>query len=310
MQPIGQIPNFLEVFDRFIDGENEQSGNGFILDRILPICSEPIELLRAKLGDPKLKRRMFEKILGLAIQAGDNDALQIAIDLVEDAACDLEVELDRPLAAASQLLRRNARSGWKIVWPAIEFNTHFAEGLFEELARESYAGNGLSIIQNLREDQLADAYIWIRKDGVTAHNTFGVGVITPAVALSWFAYAVMDNLSNRGTIEAFQQIRRVQEALPGEQLELVSKAAQDLIRRNTWVPLSPSELLALPGPRNPSATRNGAVVERQHRESTLAVADAGTGHGNAKRKTGRPPEVQTEEIHQAWIDLGRPEILA
>jgi len=235
---------FLEVLDRFIEGENQSSGTVFVVDRVVPVCPETMALLRAKLSGNKLKQRAFEKILTVLFRAGDDAALQIATDLVTSITADSDVSDGRPLAAAFQLLSRDAVGGWQIVWRAVEENPGFANEVFATLARDPYSKATSDLVKHLRERQLADMYIWLGEHGATAREETTFGVITPQKALVWLGRVVITHLANRGTADAFQQIQRIKESLPDEPLEFVSKSTEDLVRRNTWRPLSPAQLLA------------------------------------------------------------------
>jgi hypothetical protein len=87
------------------------------------------------------------------------------------------------------------------------------------------------------------------------------GPITPEKALVWLGSVIMENLANRGTAEASRQICRIKESLPGEQLAFISKYAEELVRRNTWQPLSPRQFLDLP--RTPDVIPEEPANEQQ-----------------------------------------------
>ncbi len=235
---------FLEVLEAFIDGQNEYLGTVHVLDRLVPVWDDrTAKLLRAKLVGHGIRPQAFAKILRVLIEAGDDLAVQIATDLVTSMPADPDIDVGRPLAAALQLLSRDAVAGWHIVWQAVEANGGFAQEWFADLARDPYSRTTRDLVQHLREDQLADMYIWLVKNSAATREEHALGTITPEKALVWLSRVVIDDLGKRGTPEASRQIRRIKENLPDQPIEFVEKFAEELARRNTWRPLSPSELL-------------------------------------------------------------------
>ena len=237
---------FLEVLGAFIDGQNERWGTVYVLDRLAPVWDGvTARWLRNWLSKDGMKRRALEEILDVLIEAGDDLSVQIATDWVRSTSADEDFDVDRPLAAAFQLLSRDTVAAWQIVWGAVETNDHFATGLFAELARDPYSKTTLDLVRRLREDQLADMYIWVAKHSVAASKEITFGMITPEKALAWLGSVVIDNLAQRGTAEASRHVRRIKESLPGEPLAFLTRSTEELVRRNTWRPTSPSDLLSL-----------------------------------------------------------------
>jgi hypothetical protein len=237
-------PNrFLEVANAFIDGQNQYAGSIKILDRLSPVWDQEVgKLLHAKLRDENTRRLAFEEILRALIQHGDGVALQFAVNLVTMIPANADTDVERPLAAAFQLLSADVAGHWPSVWQAIECNEQFESEFFTKLARDPYDPATVHLLAKLSEEHLADVYIRLVKKGTAP--IVGFGVITPEKALGWLGTNVLNELAHRGTAVAYREIHRIQARLPDQRLEFVSKSTEDLVRRKTWRPLSTEELLS------------------------------------------------------------------
>jgi len=235
---------FLEVLDTYIEGQNEHLGSVHILDRVRPVWDEYLaDMLNTKLRQGGIRSSAFEEILRVLIEVGDGSTLQFATNVVTTIPAGGDVDLDRPVAAAIQLLSRDVITNWPVVWRAIEYNGQFASHFFARLARDPYNPITTHLLKHLREGQLADVYIWLIGNG--GEPMVGSGIITPEKALGWLSMNVLNELAERGTAVAYREIRRIQASLPDQRLEFVSKSTEDLVRRNTWQPLPATELLSL-----------------------------------------------------------------
>jgi hypothetical protein len=267
---------FLELLDELVEGQNARSGSVHVLDRVRPIWDDRIAtFLRAKLDDPGIMRQAFAAILEVLIEAGDDSAVGIATDLVSNMPLDADTDFGRPLEAALQLLARDAQAGWQIVWRAAEANAGFATKFYAKLAFEPFSKATLELIHKLGEYQLADMYLWLAKHGGAAEEEPGFGMVTPGRALGFLVRVVIDNLANRGTKEAYRQICRIQETLPDHRIDYISKSAEELVRRNTWRPLSPSELLALVLDARDEQTKAPSVLNEGNDGAKTSVQVAG-----------------------------------
>ena len=82
----------------------------------------------------------------------------------------MTITFDRPLAAALGLLSRDAIAGWQVVWRALETNAAFAGVFFATLGIDPFNKETLELIRHLREDQLADMYIWLAQHRANSHE--------------------------------------------------------------------------------------------------------------------------------------------
>jgi hypothetical protein len=251
---------FIEVIEDLIEGQNAISNTVCFLDRLLPLWDDKIAaLLRVKLNGHGISRGAFREILGVLLP-NDVTAVQFATDLVantpadDNSLADEGVDVDRPLAAAFQLLSINVAGAWPMVWRAVEKNGHFAREFFAQLALDPNSKTALDVVRCVQEHQLADMYIWVARNSAPTRRDHEFGIITPEKALAWLGRVVIDGLARRGTPEASRQIRRIKESVPGEPLEFLTRSTEELVRRNTWRPMSTRQFLDLVLPSNPSRT--------------------------------------------------------
>jgi hypothetical protein len=291
---------FLAVLSELIEGQNQWSGTVHILDRLVPVwSSEAAELLRSKLCAAEIKPMCFRQILNLLLERGDQSASQIAAGCLCNIHSEPDADVRRPVGAAMELLSRNPVPAWDAAWRVAEANETFAQELLAALEREVLSQNGGRMLEGLREDQLADAYIWLAHHGVTSREARQFGVVTDGNNLDWLGMSVMNHLVNRGTAEAYRQIGRIKSAAPGEPLQFASNEAAELVRRNTWAPLTPAQVIELgrdigrlPETRGAPGTevwpsKSGGLVE-------VASTEPGPTPGNASDRS--PAVAQTLEV--------------
>jgi hypothetical protein len=175
--------------------------------------------------------------------------------------------------AATQLLSRNAISGWEVVWRAVEANAAFANDLFSTLALDQYSRLTSDLVRDLRVDRLADMYIWLAEHGAAARQEYRFGVITPANALVWLGRVVLTQLGDRGTAATSAEIRRIQERLPGEPFDFISKATDELVRRNTGRPLSLAQLIPFKGSDDAPSIRDGDKTPAETEKHLLPIRE-------------------------------------
>jgi hypothetical protein len=238
---------FLKVLDLLIKVQNKNWGDVFILDRVTPIWDEKVaDLLRSWLEDRvTLKPRAFRRLLNCLIKAGDSAARNLATDIVRQVTPTTTADLDKPVMAAFELLEHDPPAAWDLVWPIIQANAAFGKGVLGMLAADPYGSTIAQIGSRLDERQLADLYIWLMRHGeAPGTKDEDAGKMTPRRALALLGRSVLHNLSNRGTTAASAEISRIDQAEPIEGVHRILKSANELVRQNTWQPLSPADFLS------------------------------------------------------------------
>lgn len=162
----------------------------------------------------------------------------------------------KAVKAAQELIKYSEDAGWKTVWPAIQQDTEFGREVMEEIA--FFARNSGNIESRLSEKQVAELYIWLTEHytslnivepnesvnvGITLNNSLG----SPKYNIDIWKNLILEHLKERGTPQSYEALQQISQHLPQlkEQLKPIFIEAQNLIRRQTWIPAQPNEIIAL-----------------------------------------------------------------
>jgi len=160
-------------------------------------------------------------------------------------------EISRAKIAAGALMSHADDAGWSVVWPAMEKDIEFGQGVM--LAIETSSGvRSMRTMKRFTEDQLADLYIWIIRQYHQYQHTVDPehNEIHPTITIgenifNW-SYSILNLLKERGKPQAVEAIRRISRELPEQDwLKWTIIEAQDLARRETWTPLQPDYILQM-----------------------------------------------------------------
>ncbi len=261
----GAASAFLRVLGEIIDSDNERFGTIIVLQRIRQLWTEQIaELLRRKLTGGTLKPAAFRIVLSNLLENHDSNARRFAEELVTGSIPPKGEKRLQIVYAANVLIAETSDAAWGIVWPVVQANEAFGLEVFQQ---SSDVFGGLAVASKLDEDRAADLFLWLHRKRVPSAASDD-GSIAPAEAFSRWHSLMLNGLANRGTTKACTAIRRISNALPHlDGVRWFLRSAEELARRNTWVPISPEELLRLGA--NPSARliRNGTDLLDTVRES-------------------------------------------
>ena len=163
------------------------------------------------------------------------------------------------MAAAEVLLVHCPQSAWDRLWPVIRADSGFGRDLFEQVAhfREERTG-GLGA--RLTANEVADLYLWLAVQYPHKEDPHydGAHFVGPRESIAWFRNGLLEQLKNRGTPEACEQVRRIALELPHlEWLKWTVQEAEAHTRRQTWKPLEPQQIIALAQDRQRRYVENG-----------------------------------------------------
>jgi hypothetical protein len=163
----------------------------------------------------------------------------------------------KAIIAAKILVLYTEDAGWSVVWSAIQQDPEFGREVLEAVSYAvKYEGN---IEQRLKEDCIADLYIFLsqqypdsdveqREDSENKELT-GVGayVVGSEDSIRTWRDDIPKRLQERGTREACAALRKIIHALPKLKDELQCRLleAEVLVRRQTWQPPQPEQILQL-----------------------------------------------------------------
>jgi hypothetical protein len=153
--------------------------------------------------------------------------------------------------------------GWAIVWNLIQQDHAFGRSVLESVSYAvKFEG---SIERRLREDRLADLYVFLvqeypdsdrKLEASEEANLSGVEayLVKPEDSIRTWRDNILQRLQGRATSEACAALRKIIHELPEqkEQIQQILLETENLVRRRTWKPPTPEELLQLVLVREPS----------------------------------------------------------
>lgn len=233
-----------------IDKENQEHNSLFVLDRFDKCWDERLKLaLLEKAKDPTLKPKCVGQILEKLLKEGFTEAGDFAKSLISFPLPLAGNAREKALFASRVLVENSDPSNWSFIWSLLQQNSSFRREVLELAAHRYWP----EIQLNLTETQLADLYVWLVRqyphdedpdysNEVLAHSE------TARDGMARLRDSVLSQLKERGTLQACAEIQRLIQELPGVVwLRKTLLDAQTSMRRKTWQPLQPEQLLQLVG---------------------------------------------------------------
>jgi hypothetical protein len=167
-----------------------------------------------------------------------------------------EEERTRAVKAAQELIKYTEDAGWATVWPAIQQDTQFGREVIENIS--FFARNSGKIESRLSEEQVAQLYIWLteqypslniaeRNQSANVGITLNNNLLRPEYSIDIWKNLILCHLKERGTPQAYEALQQISQQLPQlkKQLKPIFIDAQESIRRQTWIPAQPNEIIEL-----------------------------------------------------------------
>jgi hypothetical protein len=230
---------FLGFLSKVIDRESRKYDHLFILRRlrrcfdetlIAALCKRARQL---RLG-PGALRNILEKLIDLRSSEAEKFARSLARPPIPGAP----KRRARSLAAALALLGHAPDAGWQTLKLALAADSQWGRDLFEQVGN-SYHGFQ-SVAQRLREDEVADLYLWLTREYPQQDDPEWSGYIGPRHRIASFRDGLLNALRERGSSAACRELERLVRSIP--ELKFLKSylltARQNMLRK-TWVPLSP-----------------------------------------------------------------------
>jgi hypothetical protein len=233
---------FLDIYDEIIDGDNTRSG--VLVLHHLDGFSTPaiVERLRNKLQSGTLKPAAFRHLLAKLLDLKDDATRLWAEDLVRRAATPASRMEEQAIGTATELIAHTADAVWSLIWPIFKAEDTFASAVLAGF-QSGDPFRGFQFLTKLPPENVADFLLWL----YPTRLNLSVGNRDDEDARREFPRSVsliLSSLAHRATPEACHALRRVQAARPElTEIQWHLRTAEELVRRNTWVPLSPSDLL-------------------------------------------------------------------
>lgn len=195
--------------------------------------------------------RSLEGLLGHLLSQQFEEARLFAESLVPlPPPSDGEARV-KALGATRLLMRYAINTSWSVVWPAIQQDPEFGQEVVLTLGPDLERHNAFAV-QQLSESQLADLYIWFiqqfphTEDPQPQHMGKRFYAIGTREGIADWRESLLRRLAERGTPAACEAIRRIAQELP--ELTWMGKVllqAQDIVRRETWNPPQPQDILKM-----------------------------------------------------------------
>jgi hypothetical protein len=260
------------------------------------------QVLLEKAKAPDIHSDRLESLIYQLLKHEYPPALEYARSLVPAPPPTDSQQRTRATSAAGALLAHCPRAAWLAVWAAIQADAGFGRDLLESL-HHLLDDTVLEQFRNaLSEQQIADLYLWLAAQYPHREDPHieGAACVGSRVSVTWFRDGLLEQLKNRGTPEACEQVRRLARELPHlAWLKWVVQEAEARTRRQTWKPLEPQQILALAQDRQRRYVENGRqlldvlVESLEHLQEVLqgenpAAVELWDNRGNARNPVWCP----------------------
>jgi len=241
---------FIKTLITLINKENQEHDYLFVIDRLDKCWDEQLKLiLLEKAKDPLLKPKCIGQLLEKLLKQGLTEAEDFAKYLIAFPLPSTDNEREKALIAARVLVENSNPSSWSFIWALIQQDSSFGREVLE-LAAHRYS-HGIQL--KLAEVQLADLYIWLvheypYDEDPDHSNEVMAYSVTARDGIARLRDSVLSQLKERGTPEACAEIQRLIQELPD--IIWLGKTlidAQVNMRRNTWKPPTPEQILQFVG---------------------------------------------------------------
>ncbi len=257
-----QAPNeVIRAVHKLIDKENLKHGNASVIRKLRGGWDERLakELVDRVKTDRSLKAGAVHDILDEVLQHDDKEAVKAARLCVPlPAPTDGEAR-GIATAAATALLAHGGQAGFDSLWPDIQRDPDFCTEVITHVARLLDQTHAATIAGPLNEASVADFYIWVARRFPYDEDPkpTGVHVGSDRESIAFFRDALLNQLCERGTIEAYREARRIEETLRYDWLKRVVRRARETTLSRTWEGVSPGILLNLAKQRDSRLVESG-----------------------------------------------------
>lgn len=229
--------------------ENTQYSNVFIVESVKECWDNRLgkailDVLQTHEWSPQSLKSILNELLQHQIEDAENYASSlIRSDIILD-----DKAKDKAKFAAISLLSHSPKVGWSILWPLKDTYTEFVTNVFVSF---SEIGTAQELLLCLSESELADCYIWLAtrfppSEDINYDNEQIAHYVTSREYIANFRDLILRYLSNKGTLEACDEVARIGVSLPElTWLKWTLLESQNVARRNSWSPPTPLQILYL-----------------------------------------------------------------
>lgn len=200
------------------------------------------------------KPKSMGSLLSVLFAHDNTEARSFAESLLPLPPPQTDPERARAIIAAQTLILDTHDAGWTTVWPAIQQDEDFGKEVILGICSD-YASIGV----RLNEDQLADLYVFLRRHFETPQHPIGEAYYCePLDNIDMWRNAIIQLLIHRGSVRACEAIKKLQQEFPeSDWLKSVQVDAEAEVRRVTWVPARPEDIVKLAADRELRLVQSG-----------------------------------------------------
>lgn len=243
-----------------VDKEDKELGEIYIIRKVEGCWDERLaNALLAKVKDNKLKPGSIGSLLSILLDHNVKEAKQFAescVPLLPPSSVD---ERSRAIIIASVLMAHAEDAGWSVVWPAIQQDIEFGREMISMVAHR-YHRLTSKFEERLSEEHLADLFIWLVHQYPHSEDPKHEGAYTvgPRDSIAHFRDGILENLKQRGTQKACEEIQRTIIELPElTWLKWTLTQARAITRRRTWNPPRIEDIMKMANNQQLRLVQNG-----------------------------------------------------
>jgi len=243
-----------------IDKDDEEHGEIYITRKVEGCWDERLaNALLAKVKDNKLKSGSIGSLLGDLLDHNIEEAKNIAESCVLLPPPSSGSERSKAIIVACVLMVHAEDAGWSVIWPAIQQDIEFGREMILEVAHR-YDRHASKLGKRLAEDHLADLFIWLAHQHPYSEDPKHEGAYTvgPRDSIADFRDGILENLKQRGTQKACEEIQRIISELPElTWLKWTLTRARAITRRRTWTPPRIEDIMKMANNQQLRLVQNG-----------------------------------------------------
>jgi predicted NACHT family NTPase len=242
-----------------VDKEDKELGEIYIIRKVEGCWDERLaNALLAKVKDNKLKPGSIGSLLSILLDHNVKEAKKFAescVPLLPPSGVD---ERSRAIIA-SVLMAHAEDAGWSVVWPGIQQDIEFGREMISMVAHR-YHRLESKFEERLTEEHLADLFIWLVHQYPHSEDPKHEGAYTvgPRDSIAHFRDGILENLKQRGTQKACEEIQRTIIELPElTWLKWTLTQARAITRRRTWNPPRTEDIMKMANNQQLRLVQNG-----------------------------------------------------
>lgn len=212
--------------------------------------------LLEKMKEPTMNPTCMGSIMSFLLESNVNEVKDYAQSILNDYLLRGNGK-DKAIVSASYLLTFGDTSTWPLVLSTIQTDPEFGKELFNYLT--TYRSDSENLITKLNEENLADLFLWlVNIYPYGGDSEYFSGHISH---LEYLRDSILRFLKDKGTIEACNELKRIEKELPTlNWIKWIVYEAQQIMRQRTWVPPKPEEILKVASNNKLRLIQNGSQL--------------------------------------------------